>query len=400
MSIKIAFEAKKLPLYFVSHKNGRKTFEIEAFDGVLTASVQYDYDRRPIFLNGTINDGDRVEIILLNHIIELYINGELKDEEWPAGNMLFEMGDTFVPETKVVVSEYVPSKHNEPVVLASFENAEGWYPGNGVFVGDCMPYRRNGEYHVLYLKDRHHHKSKWGLGAHQWEHISTADFKTWHIHPMAVPITDPSEGSICTGSWIKDGDKEYLYYTVRKGKGIPAPIRRSISYDGYHFEKDTSFGFTISEKYNTASARDPKVVKGDDGLFHMFLTTNLISENKGCLAHYVSKDMEKWEDFGEPIYIAPSTDKPECPDYFQYNGRYYLIFSLRGEAHYMISDQPFDGFVMPEEPIIPCGGVPKCAEWNGKMIFAGFRSIDGYGGSMTFKSAESDENGELVFSEL
>ena len=400
MNVKIEFIVEKLPLYFVSHKGGRKTFEVEAFDGVLTASVQYDYERRPLSLNGEISVGDSVEVVLMNHRIELYINGELKDEEWPAGKIFFEMGDMFVPEVKVAVSEYVEKNEEFPAVISSFENAEGWYPGNGVFVGDCMPYRRNDEYHVLYLKDRHHHKSKWGLGAHQWEHISTVDFKKWDIHPMAVPITDESEGSICTGSWIKHGDKEYLYYTVRMGRGIPAPIRRSVSSDGYNFEKDKGFGFTVSDKYHGASARDPKVIKGEDGLFHMFLTTSLISENKGCLAHYVSKDMETWEDFGEPIYIAPNADQPECPDYFRYNGKHYLIFSLRGKAHYMISDQPFDGFVMPEESIVPCESVPKCAEWNGKMIFAGFRSIDGYGGSMTFKSAESDENGELVFNEL
>lgn len=397
MNIKIEFIVEKLPLYFVSHKGGRKTFEVEAFDGILTASVQYDYERRPLSLNGEISVGDRVEVVLMNHRIELYINGELKDEEWPAGKIFFEMGDVFVSEVKVAVSEYVEKNEEFPAVISGFENAEGWYPGNGVFVGDCMPYRRNDEYHVLYLKDRHHHKSKWGLGAHQWEHISTVDFKKWDIHPMAVPITDESEGSICTGSWIKHGDKEYLYYTVRMGRGIPAPIRRSVSSDGYNFEKDKGFGFTVSDKYHGASARDPKVIKGEDGLFHMFLTTSLISENKGCLAHYVSKDMETWEDFGEPIYIAPNADQPECPDYFRYNGKYYLIFSLRGKAHYMLSDKPFENFVMPKDPIIPCESVPKGAEWDGKLVFTGFKRMNGYAGSMTFKAATATETGELAF---
>ncbi|MBR4880745.1 MAG: hypothetical protein IKU19_02360, partial [Clostridia bacterium] len=200
MDIKIEFVAEQLPLYFVSHRDGRKRFEVEAFDGILTAAVQYDYDRSPLALSGEICGGDRVEIILLAHRIELYINGELKDEEWPAGHRLFEMSDVFVPETKVEVSEYIENISTRPAVISSFTNAEGWYPGNGVFVGDCMPYRRDDEYHVLYLKDRHHHKSKWGLGAHQWEHISTKDFVNWDIHPMAVPITDSAEGSICTGS--------------------------------------------------------------------------------------------------------------------------------------------------------------------------------------------------------
>ena len=214
---------------------------------------------------------------------------------------------------------------------------------------------------------------------------------------MAVPITEPYEGSICTGSWIEHENREYLYYTVRKGRGLPAPIRRSISVDGYHFEKDPDFGFTVSDRYHAASARDPKVIKGADGLFHMLLTTSLVKENKGCLAHYVSKDMETWEDYGMPIYVSADATQPECPDYFQHNEKYYLIFSLRSKAHYMISDQPFENFVMPKDPIIPCESVPKCAEWKGKLVFTGFKRINGYAGSMTFKEAVAKQSGELVF---
>lgn len=399
-NVKLSFKLDELPCYAISHKNGRKTFEMQAFDGEISVDVQYDYERRPLRLYSKAKECDAVEVILMPHRIELYVNEVLMDEEWPAGNKLFELGDEIKSNINIGTEEYNESIIEQPSVISVFENAEAWYPGNGVFVGDCMPYRRGDEYHVLYLKDRHHHRSKWGLGAHQWEHISTKDFKKWKRHPMAVPITDPTEGSICTGSWIKDDDKEYLYYTVRMCKGIAAPIRRSISYDGYHFEKDHAFGFTVSEKYHAASARDPKVIKGEDGLFHMFLTTSLIEEGKGCLAHYVSRDMESWEEMERPIYIAPGEDQPECPDYFVYNGKYYLIFSLKGRAHYMISDKPLEDFIMPSNPIIPCSSVPKGAEWDGRMVFTGFKGIGGYGGSMTFKAATSKENGELVFEDL
>lgn len=399
-NVKITFSVKELPFYCVSHKNGRKTFEVQAFDDLLSVAVQYDYERKPLEMNCPVAIGDRVEIVLLPYRIELYVNGVCKDEEWPAGERLFDLADTFTPDMPMQICEYVPEPKEQPAILSSFENAQGWYPGDGVFVGDCMPYRKDDEYHVLYLKDRHHHRSKWLLGAHQWEHISTKDFKTWYVHPMAVPITDPSEGSICTGSWIRNGSKEYLYYTVRRGKGLPAPICRSVSEDGYHFEKDTSFGFAVSERYDAPSARDPKVVKGEDGLFHMFLTTSLVQENKGCLAHYISADMEKWEDAGEPIYVAPNSDQPECPDYFCYQGKYYLIFSLRSHAHYMVSEQPFSGFVEPENAVIPCASVPKGAPWQDKLIFAGFQAMGGYGGYMTFKAATAIESGELVFEEV
>ncbi|MBE6674521.1 MAG: hypothetical protein E7596_05395 [Ruminococcaceae bacterium] len=398
--LKIYFEIEKLPFYTVSHKKGRKTLEIQAFDGIISASVQYDYDRRPLDLSSEIKEGDRVEIILLDYRIELYINGELKDEEWPDGNRLFGLNDEFTPSTSIQVTGFVKDEDEPPSVISSFENAQGWYPGNGVFVGDCMPYVRDNEYHVLYLKDRHHHKSKWGMGAHQWEHISTKDFKTWSIHPMAVPITNKDEGSICTGSWIRKDNKEYLYYTVRRAKGLPALISRSVSEDGYHFEKDKGFGFTVSEKFNGNVARDPKVIRDENGIYHMFLTTVLISENKGCLAHYVSKDLEEWQEAEKPIHIVENSDHPECPDYFKYSGKYYLVFSLRGRARYLVSDKPFEDFASVTDELIPCAGVPKCSEWNGRLVFTGFKPINGYAGTMTFKAARADQDGRLIFEEL
>ena len=92
---------------------------------------------------------------------------------------------------------------------------------------------------------------------------------------MAVEIDDPSEGSICTGSWIREGDTHYLFYTIRSCDGTPAKICRSISKDGYHFEKDRAFAFTLSDTYKGVSARDPKLVLDAQGRYHMFLTTSL-----------------------------------------------------------------------------------------------------------------------------
>ena len=286
--MKLSFKVNAFPFERIFEKNGVKALSVCADVGELTASVRYTYSERPLELRGKVKVGDFAEIILLNHRIELYVNGRLTDEEWPMGDRLFEMGDAIESSAGVEVTELSEIPPEMPCVISRFENAEGWRPGEDVFVGDCMPYLRDGEYHVLYLKDRHHHRSKWGLGAHQWEHISTKDFKSWSVHPTAVPITEPQEGSICTGSWIRNGGREYLYYTVRTDGKTPAPIRRSISADGYHFKKDLDFGFTISDRYDTASARDPKVVRDENGLFHMIITTKLVKENRGCLAHYVS----------------------------------------------------------------------------------------------------------------
>ena len=214
---------------------------------------------------------------------------------------------------------------------------------------------------------------------------------------MAVSVDESWEGSICTGSWMEHEGKQYLFYTVRTCDGSPAPIRRSVSEDGYHYRKDREFCFTLSQKYTGESARDPKVVRAADGVFHMFLTTSLTG-GCGCLAHLVSRDLDTWEELPEPIYIAGPDDwEPECSDYFYQNGFYYLVFSLRGKGHYLYSREPFTGWLEPADPVIPCKTVPKAAIWNDRLIFAGFDVIEGYAGNLTFTEAISQPNGELAF---
>lgn len=394
--IQLDFTVSEKLRQFLAEKDGMPAALCEQKDGRLSVSVWYDFRPEPLTLACAAEPGDEIRVVLFPWRIELYRNGRLEDEEWPCGGCLLE-GAVFCPDSGLPsLSETEEPQEPLPSVLGSFTGAEGWKPEENVFVGDCMPYCWDGRYHVLYLKDRHHHQSKWGKGAHQWAHISTADFQNWEIHPMAVEIDDPAEGSICTGSWIAAGKRQYLYYTVRMCDGSSAPICRSVSEDGYHFEKDRAFSFHLSSRYTGASARDPKVVQDKDGLFHMFVTTSLAKEEKGCLAHLVSADMEAWKEL-EPIYIAPNRDEPECSDYLEKDGWYYLIFSLCGKGLYRYSREPFSGWQEPENPEIPCKTVPKQAVWKGRILFAGFDGDGRYGGTMTFAEAEVCPDGQLSF---
>ena len=373
-------------------QDGGTVLEIMYCGGALSASLVYDAVDEPLRLTADAKVGDDIILAFYPYRVELYRNGELCDEEWPFGSSRFAGAQTTVCN----VSAEVCAMPMPPVSQGSFVGAEGWRPGGGVFVGDCMPFVYGDRYHVLYLKDRHHHRSKWGRGAHQWEHISTADLVHWEIHPMAVAIDDPMEGSICTGSHIYEGGRHYLYYTVRKSDWSPATIERSVSEDGLHYEKDRTFRFTLSEHYDQSSARDPKVIRGADGLAHMFVTTSETASGNGALAHLVSEDGDHWREIGS-IYVSPDRDQPECSDYFEYRGKYYLIYCHHGRAQYRYSDRPFDGWIIPEQPEIPCSAVPKAGIFGDRIIIAGFRGIDGYAGVMTCMEADTDENGVMRF---
>ncbi|MBR5869218.1 MAG: hypothetical protein IKZ21_07200 [Clostridia bacterium] len=367
-------------------------------DGTLSVSLSFRGHDTPLTLAAPARAGDRAELTLFPWRMELWVNDVLQDEEWPHGEPLLLSARCIRGEEPLVTAPL--PRPTPPAVLGEFTHAEGWKPEGEVYVGDCMPYCADGRYHVLYLKDRHRHHSKWHKGAHQWEHLSTDDLRTFRIHPMAVPIDDPEEGSICTGSHIQKGGTHYLFYTVRTMDGSPAPIRRSVSADGYHFEKDAAFSFTLSERFTGASARDPKLVLDADGLYHMFVTSTECSGGRGCLVHLTSPDLENWSEEAEPIYRAPDSAEPECPDYLALNGYYYLIFSLHGKGHYLYSTEPFRGFVAPADPIIPCKSVPKAAVFRGRILFAGFDGGGKYAGTLTFKEAFQTPSGLLTFGEV
>ena len=381
---------------FAFSRNGARVAECLYEDGELAFSILYDFRDQPLTLRGAAKAGDEFSVCVYPQRIELWLNDRLADEEWPCGRHFLKDARMEGPAACRMEPCALPAKE-PPAVLGTFEDAEGWQPEPEVFVGDCMPYVDGGRYHVLYLKDRHHHASKWGLGAHQWAHISTDDFRRWQIHPMAVAIDAPEEGSICTGSWIRRGGTHYLYYTIRTCDGSPARVARSVSEDGWHFRRDDGFSVYLSDRYTGASARDPKVILDEQGIYHMFLTTSLKDEKRGCLAHLTSADADRWREEAEPIYIAPGEDEPECCDYFSVNGWYYLVFSLLSHGQYLYSRQPFGDWRTPAEPVIPCKSVPKAAIWKDRVIFTGFDGHGHYAGTMTFLAAEPGADGELRY---
>lgn len=364
---------------------------VEYAEGKLSVDLYYGgIFTDPLPLCAEAKTGDELTLTLRPYRVELYANGALWDENWPYGedypSKCSFSGDFISDE---VISE---EEKQLPCVLKTFTMEDGWLPAPGVFIGDCMPFVFEGRYHVLYLKDRRHHNSKWHKGAHQWAHISTEDFKTWQEHPMAVEIDDPAEGSICTGSWMYHEGMHYLYYTVRMCDGSPARICRSVSEDGYHFRKDKSFLFYLSEKYTGVSARDPKLVRDESGLFHMFITTSLSETGQGCLAHLTSSDLDTWKEEDTPLYLRPHGE-PECSDYFTHGKWHYLVH----DGVYEMSEAPFSGWQTPADPSLHCGNVPKAAEFNGEILFTGFAPTNGreYAGTLLFAKAEFSENGEL-----
>ena len=146
-------------------------------------------------------------------------------------------------------------------------------------------------------------------------------------------------------------------------------------------------------------------------MFHMLVTTSLVSGGAGrpfdfaqgrpfgpgCLAHLVSLDLRHWEQ-REPFILPEYPGEPECPDYFEWNGWYYLIFSNQAVARYRMSRGPLGPWQRPEGDLLddfPASVMKTAAFTGGRRIGAAFVSRGGYGGEVVFREFIQRADGTL-----
>lgn len=278
------------------------------------------------------------------------------------------------------------------------------------FVGDCMPFFHDGVFHLFWLLDEGHHSARGGLGCHQWAHSTSTDLVHWQHHGLAIPITDDFEGSICTGSvFFHDGVFRAFYATRLPDRTEHLSV--AVSDDGFSFTKTEPRMFASPGPQYAISFRDPTVFRDPDtGLFHLLVTTSLrnpaVPHRGGCLAHLISSDLTTWED-EEPFLLPGLLGDPECPDYFEWHGWYYLIYSNGGVARYRMSRSPLGPWTRPRVDVFdgPMASVMKTAAFTGdrRLGVAFVPSLgegrdDGpwlYGGQAVFREIVQNRDGTL-----
>jgi hypothetical protein len=391
----------------------------------LRAELSTDAKDRPLQLSLPrealgVEEGHVIVLRYSGARLELFADGVLVDEEWPLGSLpRADSGLEIGPAVQQAAIWNRALSDDEMQQLSGGRDAlaerewrmlgpelpigQYWRPrGFNAHVGDCMPFFHEGRFHLFYLFDRRHHASKWGLGAHQWAHVSTTDLRQWEHHPLAISITDEMEGSICTGSTFFHGGIYYAFYAVRMSDGSPAPLCAATSKDGVRFNKNPPLA-TLKEPYQPGPGRDPVVFQHPTTkLFHMLVTTELanppVPGRGGCLAQLVSPDLQHWEQ-REPFLIPGYPGQPECPDYFVWNNWYYLVFSNDGVARYRMARRPLGPWLRPKVDVFdgPRTGVLKTAAFTGdRRIGAAFlTSPAGYGGELIFREVFQHPDGSL-----
>jgi beta-fructofuranosidase len=245
-----------------------------------------------------------------------------------------------------------------------------WKPEGAFFVGDCIPFWHDGLYHLFYLLDENHHQGLGGMGGHQWAHATTSDLVHWRHHPLALAIDEDFERSICTGTPFFHDGRTYAFYATRLPDWRQV-LGRAVSDDGFHFTKLQPNPFAVPPHgYNPLHFRDPIVFADAHGDgFHMLVTSvrddwPLVGRG-GCLAHLHSPDLQDWQ-MREPFLVPGFDDAPECPDYFAWNGWYYLLFSNHLTTRYRMSRMPLGPWLRPAVDVLdsPWARVMKTAPFG------------------------------------
>jgi beta-fructofuranosidase len=284
--------------------------------------------------------------------------------------------------------------------------------GNNLFVGDCIPFFHNDTYYLYWLIDSAHHSALNGLGGHQWVLSTTKDLKHWKNYPIVLGIDEDWEKSICTGSVVFTNNKFYAFYATRlinDGK-VNEQLSYAVSNDGIHFKKQKPNPFyTSAPGYSKRDFRDPKVFIDSEGMFHLFVSTKkdsaMLDGFNGALVHLTSMDFQNWQ-VKAPV-LTGQNSVPECPDYFHWNGWYYLVYSDNSNTNYLKSRNPYGPWQQPPYQALneDWANVVKTAEFsNGRRIAAAWipsrlnnkdneREI--FGGNAVFREVLQQEDGTL-----
>jgi hypothetical protein len=334
----------------------------------------------------------------------MYADGELLDNDFPFGypkwlaTSTWKLDVEHVKQAALYVPAIVPTKQLAPKPNAA--PVQFWTPpGHNSWVGDVVTFFYAGRYHVFYLYDRRHHQSKFGKGAHYFEHLSTADFKTWTEHEAATPIEEQWE-CIGTGTPFVFNNKLCIAYGLHTDRIFP-PEKTTwpaqwdyLKEHGYTgaFNRTTTPGVPAGSTYSV-SADGVSSFKKSNVMFHPCMNPSVYTDPRGrlrLLANAGSKGI--WE--SESIdggWRCVSPDFPpggDCTFFFRWGGFDYIIGGFKNlwSKPAKTPDAAYKDVVRTGHDFYDGLNVPAVTEIpGGRFLIAGWTNVRGWGGNLVIR---------------
>ncbi|MET0782270.1 MAG: glycoside hydrolase family 32 protein [Microbacterium sp.] len=296
----------------------------------------------------------------------------------------------------------------------------GFYRPQGAWVGDVIPWQEDGRFHLFYL----HESRRTPKEGMPWHRVVTDDLVHFHEAGPAIDSGGSSadDFNIYTGSIVRDDDgTHHAFYTgqnpqLRGTDGLPLQlVMHATSDDGmqsWQRHPDDTFG--ASAGYETADWRDPFVFwDAGAGLWRMLITARHIdgpARRRGVIAQCTSRDLRTWTP-AEPFWNPRRYVAHECPEVFEWNGWWYLVFSEFSESfttRYRMSRSLHGPWLVPAHDTLDGRAyyAAKSAARDGRRFFFGWiASRDGgnddgawqWAGTLSVLEAEQRTDGTLRF---
>ena len=224
----------------------------------------------------------------------------------------------------------IEEKNNDPFNLSyHISPITGWLNDpNGLCQVD-------GTYHIYYQADPLHAIRKNII----WGHVTTKDFINYNYHePFIFADTNLDKDGAYSGSaFLKDNKINFFYTGNVKYPGNYDYINdgrdhntiKIVSEDGFSYDKKELLLSNDDYPRNlTRHVRDPKIYE-EDGIYYLFLGAR-DTNDKGKVIVYKSKDLEEFSYHMEITTNYEFGYMWECPDFFEIDGKKFLMVSPQG----------------------------------------------------------------------
>ena len=253
-----------------------------------------------------------------------------------------------------------------------------YYQPDGVWVGDIMPYGKDGSFYVYHQRDT---RNPGPFGEpFGWALATTKDFVTYKDYGESLKRGTDEEADqfIYAGSVFEAQGCFHAFYTgynrefLKAGK-TSQTLLHATSQDGINWEKSKeALEIPPQSGYDRRNWRDPFVLWDEERQEYLLILGARKGEDKrkqtGRLVSFTSKDLEKWEfqgDFWSPGICTMF----EMPEIFKMGDWWYLVFSEYSDGnkiHYRMSKSLYGPWI-----------APKDDSFDGRAYYAGRTAFDG-----------------------
>lgn len=392
---------------------------------VLEASLALHSVEHPDWTNMTLgvplamlpNPGGQHELVVSFSGADwkMYVDGQMLDSDFPFGYPRWKEGAGWRldPDYVEEAALYFPAVKPEGRGGSAAERGAGiqyWVPpGHNNWVGDVETFFHRGRYHVFYLYDRRHHQSKFGCGAHYFEHLSTTDFKTWTEHEASTPLEEQWE-CIGTGVPFVWKDQLCLAYGLHTTRVYPQEKTTLPAQWAYLKEKGRTGSFQRSSTPGVpagstyAVSRDGVANFQKSGImFHPCENPSVYTDPSGrlrLLANYRSSGMWESDSVDGGWRCVNSTFPPggDCTVFFRWGRFDYIIGGFTGlwskpaeapdSAYRDVVREGLDFYDGLNVPAVTGIG-------NGRFLMAGWIPIRGWGGPLVIRELVQFPDGRI-----